>query len=140
MASIRLSHGVVIPEREIEFRTSRSSGPGGQHANTTDSRVELRWSVPASQALDERQRARLLDRLAARLTADGVLILRSSEHRSQHRNRDALVSRFAAVVGEALEPPTPRQATRPSRAAKQRRRRAKEHRAQLKRLRRPPEA
>lgn len=140
MASIRLPHSVVVPEREIEFRASRSSGPGGQHANTTDSQVELRWSVATSSALDERQRSRLLERLATRLTSDGVLILRTSEHRSQHRNRDALVARFTSIVGEALTPPTPRRPTRPSRGAKQRRRQAKAHRSEVKRLRRRPEA
>jgi ribosome-associated protein len=134
-----LARGVVVPAAELEWRTSRAGGPGGQGVNTTDSRVELRWDVQASQALTPPQRQRVLDRLASRLTADGVLRLTGSEHRSQHRNREAVLARFRAVVGEALEPPTPRRPTRPSRAAKQRRLEGKRRRGEVKRLRRPPE-
>jgi ribosome-associated protein len=136
---IVLPRGVVVPAAELEWRTSRSGGPGGQSVNTTDSRVELRWDVRASQALSPAQRERVLDRLASRLTADGVLRLTGSEHRSQHRNREAVTARFRAVVGEALVPPTPRRPTRPSRAAKQRRLEGKRRRGEVKRLRRPPE-
>lgn len=134
-----LPRGVVVPGTELEWRTSRAGGPGGQSVNTTDSRVELRWDVQASQALSPAQRQRVLDRLASRLTSDGVLRLTGSEHRSQHRNREAVLARFRAVVGEALEPPTPRRPTRPSRAAKQRRLESKRRRGEVKRLRRPPE-
>jgi ribosome-associated protein len=134
-----LPRGVVIPAAELEWRTSRSGGPGGQGVNTTDSRVEVRWDVGSSQALSPAQRDRVLDRLASRLTADGVLRLTGSEYRSQHRNRAAVLARFRAVVGEALEPPTPRRPTRPSRAAKQRRLESKRRRGEVKRLRRRPE-
>jgi ribosome-associated protein len=139
MPALELPYGVSIPEAELELRASRSSGPGGQSVNTSDTKVELRWSVPDSTALTETQRDRLLERLSSRLTADGVLILQGSEHRSQHRNREAVLARFHAIVGEALTPPKRRRPTRPSRAAKERRLQAKARRAEVKRLRRPPE-
>ena len=138
MDDIRLRHGVVVPARELTFTAARGGGPGGQSVNTTDSKVELRWDVRGSQALSPAQRERLLERLGPRLTGDGVLRLVGAEHRSQHRNREAVVARFAAIVGEALEPPRPRRRTRPSRRAKQRRLEAKRHRGEIKRLRKPP--
>ncbi len=136
---VRLPYGVSVPETELEVRTARSSGPGGQGVNTTESKVELRWDVARSAALDETQRARLLERLGSRLTDDGVLILTGQEHRSQHRNREAVLARFQALVGEALTPPRTRRRTRPTRAAKERRLRQKRRRSEVKRLRRPPE-
>ncbi len=135
---IRLPGGVVIDPAEFEVRTSRASGPGGQSVNTTSSKVELRWDVAASPALDDRQRQRLIERLGPRLTDDGVLILVGSEHRSQHRNREAVLARFSSVVGEALTPPRPRRRTKPSRSARRRRLEAKRHRGEVKRLRKPP--
>jgi ribosome-associated protein len=140
MPAIRLPFGVSVPETELEVRASRSGGPGGQSVNTTDSKVELRWDVAGSSALSEAQRARVMARLASRLTSDGVLILTGSEHKSQHRNRDAVLARFRSIVGEALEPPRKRRSTRPTRASRERRLQAKKHRADVKRLRRPPEA
>jgi ribosome-associated protein len=139
MADVQLRRGVSVPEAELELRTSRSGGPGGQGVNTTDSKVELRWDVRSSAALDEAQRSRVLARLRSRLTDAGVLILTGSEHRSQHRNREAVLARFRAIVGEALEPSTPRRATRPTRAARQRRLDAKRRRSEVKQLRRRPE-
>jgi ribosome-associated protein len=140
MADVQLRRGVSVPEAELEVRVSRSGGPGGQGVNTTDSKVELRWSVEATEALTDAQRARVRSRLANRITDDGVLILRSSEHRSQHRNREAVVARFRALVGEALEPPKTRKPTRRTRASKERRLRAKKHRGELKQLRKRPDA
>ena len=139
MEDVRLPYGVVVPAAELELRTSRAGGPGGQHVNTTESRVELTWSIAESRALSPVQRQRLLDRLASRASADGVLRLTASEHRSQHRNRAAVIARFQAIVGEALTPPRTRRPTRPSRAARQRRLDAKRHRGEIKRLRRPPD-
>lgn len=138
MSSLRLPHGVVIPDAELEVSTSRSSGPGGQSVNTSDSKVELRWCIAQSNALSETQRALLLDRLASRLTLDGVLILHGSEHKSQHRNREAVRMRLQAIVGEALEPPRPRRKTKPTRGSKERRLRTKKQRGEVKRLRRDP--
>lgn len=138
MSSLRLPHGVVIPDTELEVSASRSSGPGGQSVNTSDSKVELRWCIAQSNALSETQRALLLDRLASRLTLDGVLILHGSEHKSQHRNREAVRMRLQAIVSEALEPPRPRRKTKPTRGSKERRLRTKKQRGEVKRLRRDP--
>lgn len=138
MPALQLPYGVSVPEAELELRAARSSGPGGQSVNTTDSKVELRWNVTTSSALSEAQRARLKERLSSRLTQDGVLILTGSEHKSQHRNRDAVLARFRSVVGEALTPPRQRRRTRPTRASKERRLQGKKHRGEVKRLRKPP--
>ncbi|MEO6885275.1 MAG: alternative ribosome rescue aminoacyl-tRNA hydrolase ArfB [Jatrophihabitantaceae bacterium] len=134
-----LPYGLVIPDAELIERFSRSSGPGGQGVNTTDSRVELRWDIAVSASLTDVQRARLLERLASRIT-DGALVLVASEHRSQLQNRTAARARMTMLVRDALAPPPPtRRATRPSRAAKQRRLDAKKQRGQLKARRaRPP--
>ncbi len=134
-----LPDGLVIPTAELVERFSRSSGPGGQSVNTTDSRVELRWDAAASTALSDSQRARLLEALAHRLV-DGVLSIAASEHRSQLQNRTAARARLRMLVADALAPPAPaRRPTRPSRAARQRRVEAKRQRGELKaRRRRPP--
>lgn len=140
MAAIRISRSVSVPESELEFRAARASGPGGQGVNTTSSKVELRWDVDASQALAGWQRELIHERLGNRITDDGVLILQSSEHRSQHRNREAAVARFASLVGEAIVPPKRRKKTRPSRGAKRRRLDDKKARGRLKKLRKPPDS
>jgi ribosome-associated protein len=140
MAGIRITRNVSIPDAEIEMRASRSGGPGGQSVNTSDSKVELRWDLAGSAALTEAQRDRLLQRLGSRLTNDGVLILQGAEHKSQHRNREAVIARLKAIVGEAIEPPRPRRRTRPSRASKERRLKKKKERGEIKRLRKPPPA
>jgi ribosome-associated protein len=127
-----LPAGLVIPDAELVERFSRSSGPGGQSVNTTDSRVELRWDVAASTALSDEQRSRLLERLHGRLV-DGVISIAASEHRSQLQNRTAARARLTMLLTDALAPPPPaRRATRPSRAAKQRRLDAKRRRGELK--------
>jgi len=139
MDDVRVSDALLIPGEELELRASRAGGPGGQHVNTTSSRVELRWDVSASSALTDAQRARLLDRLAHRLTNDGVLVLHASEHRSQHRNREAALGRLATIVAEALEVPRERRPTRPTRSARRRRLETKRMRSTTKELRRRPE-
>lgn len=136
---LHVDPSLTIPGDELIIRASRSGGPGGQHVNTTSSRIELRWDVRASRATDASQRSRLLERLSSRLTADGVLVLHASEHRSQHRNRDAAVERLRRLVAEALVEPEERRATRPSRAARRRRLDAKRVRGRTKELRRRPE-
>ena len=135
MEDLPVGRGVVIPGRELTVRASRASGPGGQGVNTTDSRVELRWDVRGSAALDEVQRERVLGRLAARLTTDGVLVLHADEHRSQHRNRDAARARLRDLVADALVPPRPRRPTRRTRASVERRLDAKRRRGERKRQR-----
>lgn len=130
---------MLIPEGELGWRFSRSSGPGGQGVNTTDSRVELIFDVAASTALTDQQRARVLQRLANRLV-DGVLTVVASEYRSQLRNRDAARARLDAMLRAALAPDPPtRRPTRPSRAARERRLADKRRRMLIKRLRRATE-
>lgn len=135
---LRVAAGLVIPESELSWRFSRSSGPGGQGVNTADSRAELVWDAAASAVLSQVQRDLLLERLHGRLV-DGVLTIAASEHRAQLRNRDAARTRLAAVVAEALRPPAPsRRPTKPSRGSKERRLKAKQRRTDVKQLRRPP--
>ena len=130
--------GLIIPDAELIERFSRSSGPGGQSVNTTDSRVELSWDVAASTALSDQQRARVLERLAGRLV-DGILTIAASEQRSQFQNRAAARRRLQSLLADALAPPSPaRRATKPSRAAKARRVEAKRRRGDLKAARRRP--
>jgi len=128
--------GLEIPDDELVERFSRSSGPGGQGVNTTDSRVALSWSIAESGALSEEQRSLLLDRFANRLV-DGVLTIVASEQRSQLLNRQAARGRLANLLRDAFIPAVERRATRPSRAARQRRLDAKKQRSQLKAARRP---
>jgi ribosome-associated protein len=137
---LRVNDEVVIPEGELRWRFSRSSGPGGQSVNTADSRVELRFDVAVSTALDETQRARVMERLAGRLT-DGVFSVTSSEHRSQLQNRQAALERLGETLAKALAPPPPpRRPTRIKKAAIERRLTDKRRRAETKRLRRPDDA
>ncbi len=128
---------VVIPAAELTWRFSRSSGPGGQSVNTSDSRAELSWDLARTAALSPVQRDRALDRLSGRL-AGGVLTVAASEHRSQLRNRTAAEARLVALVAQAIAPP-PRQRrpTRPSRGSTERRIAEKKRRGEIKRLRRP---
>ena len=102
MSGIRINRTVSVDAAELDFSFARSGGPGGQHANTSSTKVELRWDVESSPSLTDAQRERVLHRLANRINADGVLVLHSSEYRSQTRNREAVVARFAAMVGDAL--------------------------------------
>ncbi len=133
---LRVSRSVVVPERELKWRFSRSSGPGGQSVNTADSRVELSLDLTKTTALGPVQRARALDRLSRRLV-DGVLTVTASEHRSQLRNREAALERLAHILAGALAAPPPkRRPTRATRGAVERRLAEKRRRAQTKRLRR----
>jgi ribosome-associated protein len=133
-----LPAGLWIPDDELVERFSRSSGPGGQSVNTTDSRVALSWDVANSPTLSPDQQMQLLDRLAGRLV-DGVLTIVAAEHRSQRQNRTAARIRLQHLVQDALEPPAPpRRATKPSRAARARRVDAKRRHGNLKALRRRP--
>jgi ribosome-associated protein len=137
-AALRVTRSVVIPERELGWRFSRSSGPGGQSVNTADSRVELSLDVARSTALGPVQRARVLERLSRRLV-DGVLTVKASEHRSQLRNREAALERMAKTLAEALAPPPPRRRpTRPTRGAVERRLADKKRRARTKLRRSEP--
>ena len=125
-----------LPRAELEYRASRSGGPGGQHVNTSSTRVEVWWNVAASPALSDEQRARLLAALATRLDGEGRLRLVSSGSRSQLRNREDVTERLRDVVARALVVPKRRKRTKPSRAAKAARLEAKRRRSALKRERR----
>ncbi|MFC5266802.1 alternative ribosome rescue aminoacyl-tRNA hydrolase ArfB [Kribbella qitaiheensis] len=130
--------GVVIPEAELGWRFSRSSGPGGQSVNTTDSRVELSFDVAGTTAFNEVLRERALERLSSRLV-DGVLTVTASEQRSQWRNREAARTRLASILRDAIAaPPRKRRPTRPSKNAVRRRLDEKKRRGETKRLRGRP--
>ena len=133
---LRVNNWLVIPAGELSERFSRSSGPGGQSVNTTDSRVELSFDVARSPSLPSREKNRALARLAARLT-DGVVTVAAETERSQLLNREAARARLAALIREAIAPPPPpRVPTKPTRGARERRLADKRRRAQLKRNRR----
>ena len=137
---VTLRGSLVVPEEELVWRFSRSSGPGGQSVNTADSRVELVWDVAATDALTDEQRARVVERLGGRLSR-GVLVVAASEHRSQLRNRQAALARFVTMVDDALAPPDPpRRPARPSRASRARRTESERRRRAVKEMRRRPPA
>jgi ribosome-associated protein len=124
---------VSLPEAELMWRFSRSSGPGGQHVNTSDSQVELRFDLAASDALPEVWKDRALQRLESRLVG-GVITVRASEHRSQWRNRETALVRLASLLAEATAPPPkPRRKTRIPRGINERRLREKKQRGDTKR-------
>ncbi|HZC99013.1 MAG TPA: alternative ribosome rescue aminoacyl-tRNA hydrolase ArfB [Actinomycetes bacterium] len=136
---VRITPELEIPLEELEFRTSRASGPGGQGVNTTDSRVELRFDLAGSPSLPPEARERALRRLAARLDSAGHLRVVAQTQRSQLANRRDAIERFAALLATAVAAPRERRPTRPSAAAAARRRELKRQRAITKRLRqRPP--
>lgn len=124
---------VSLPEAELRWRFTRSSGPGGQHVNTSDSAAELRFDLAATESLPEVWKDRALERLAARLV-DGVLVVRASEHRSQWRNRETAAVRMAALLAEATAPPPrPRRKKKIPRGINERRLRQKKQRGDIKR-------
>lgn len=135
---LEVTPALTIPASELGWRFSRSSGPGGQHVNTSDSRTELSWDVARSAALSDSQRQMLLTRLGSRL-GSGVITVTASERRSQLRNREIALAKLAAKVAEALAPePAARRATRPTRGSVRRRLAAKERRSATKRQRQRP--
>lgn len=129
--------GPRIPLAELTYRATRSGGPGGQHVNTSSTRVELTWSVADSPSLTEAQRTRILKKLTGRISGEGELRLASDSHRSQSRNKDDVTERFAKILAQALRVPKPRKKTRPSRAAKKKRLDEKRRRSETKRRRGP---
>ncbi len=132
---VRVNARLEIPWSELSFAASRASGPGGQHVNTTDSRIELRWRPAGSAALSGEQRERLLARLGGRLNRRGELVLACAQERSQHRNREIVLERFAALLRQALAVRRPRRPTAPSASSRERRLDAKRRRAAVKRRR-----
>ncbi len=120
-----------LPESEMTWRFSRSSGAGGQHVNTTDTRVELTWSLSATSVLTAEQKSLAGRRLRSRLVGGAITVV-SSRYRSQHRNREAARVRLEELVSQAVIPPKPRRATRPTRGSVQRRLDAKKRRGDVK--------
>ena len=116
---LAVNASLSIPRSELDVRVSRASGAGGQHVNKTSSRVEIFWNIPASRALSDEQRARLLEKLSSRLTTEGSIRVVASDMRSQSRNRDLAEERLAELVRRSLMVPRKRKATRPTRAAKE---------------------
>jgi ribosome-associated protein len=141
MRDLPVARGVSIPERELRFRFSRSSGPGGQNVNRRDTRVELIFDVARSRSLDARSRAKLMTKLGHRIDAEGCLHVVASSERTQAQNRARAVERLRRLLADALtREPKPRVATRPSKSAEERRIAAKKRRARLKRARARPGA
>jgi ribosome-associated protein len=132
---LEIRDGLVIPEAEIAWATSPSSGPGGQNVNKVETRVTLLFDLEASPSLTEEHKARIRGRLAGRINKAGVLRVTSQKHRTQAANRQAARERFAELLAEALAPRRPRKRTRVPKAAKKRRLRAKRRRGEIKRQR-----
>jgi ribosome-associated protein len=137
--SIPIRPGVTIPQSELSFRASRSGGPGGQHVNTSSTRVELWWDAARSPSLSGAQRALVLERLGTRLTDDGWLRLVAGTTRSQTQNKEETISRFREMLAKALTPVKRRKPTRPSKASKERRLSEKKKHSERKARRRGPE-
>lgn len=136
-ALLRVNDALAIPLAEIRYRASRSGGPGGQHVNTSSTKIELEFDVASSPSLSDVQRARIQDRLANRIDADGVLRLSSSGSRSQHQNREDATERLAALLADALKERKRRRRTKVPKRAKEARLKEKKKRAETKKARGP---
>jgi ribosome-associated protein len=137
-AGVELGSGRKVPRSELRFRTARSGGPGGQHANKVETQVELRWDLEASVAFTAAEKARLREALGSRLANGHVLRLRARAARSQWANRQAVLERFQALLTEGLRPRRRRRPTAPTRASREARLSAKRRQAQRKSERRRP--
>jgi len=134
--ALRVNDRLAIPRAELGVRATRASGAGGQHVNKTSTRVEVTWNVTSSQVLSDEDRARLVTRLASRLSDDGEIRVVASDTRSQLQNRELAETRLADTIRRALVIPRTRRKTRPSRAAKQARLDDKRKLSEKKRVRR----
>ena len=137
-AVLRVNDAVAIPRAELDVRASRSGGPGGQHVNTSSTRIEVTWNVRTSRALDDAQRTRVTAALASRLDSAGNVRVVASDTRSQLQNRVLAEGRLAALVRAALVVPRARKRTRPHRGAVEQRLEEKKRRSRVKRERREP--
>ena len=135
---IRVARDLLLDDNELEFRATTAQGPGGQHVNRSQTRIDVLWNVDTSPSVDEAQRRRIHAALGTRINRDGVLRVSSQKHRSQARNRDAAVERMVELVAEALHQDPARVATKPSRAARAKRVDEKKQRAGVKKMRRKP--
>ncbi len=134
---LRVNPALAIPLSELEYRATRSGGPGGQHVNTSSTRIELYWDVAASPSLNDEQRALILAKLAGRIDAAGTLRVVASTQRSQLQNREEATERLRSLLAGALRVPKRRKKTKPTRAAREARLQAKKRRSQTKSARRP---
>ena len=135
--SLQLSETLAIPRTELVYRASRAGGAGGQHVNTSSTRIELLWNVVTTPLLDDTQRARVRAKLASRLDGEGWIRIVSSARRSQGQNREAAEERLVALIRGALVVPKRRRPTKPSRGQKEARLSEKKKRGDTKRQRRP---
>ncbi len=133
---LKIKPGVTIPGHELETSSSRSSGPGGQHVNKTNSRVTLRWNILESSALNGHQRRRIMEKLGQRVSRSGLLQVDAETSRSQLKNRELAREKLARLVRDALYRPPNRRATKPTRASRERRLKSKKQRSDLKASRR----
>jgi ribosome-associated protein len=138
MDDLDIGSGVVIPDRELVWSFSTSGGPGGQHANRSATRAEVRFDLGASPSVPTELKERMLSRLGGRASR-GVVVVTADESRSQWRNRQSARRRLSELLSDATKLPKTRRATRPSVSAKKRRIESKRHRSGIKQMRRPPE-
>lgn len=132
---LHVKNGISIPEHELEITTSRAGGAGGQHVNKTDSRITVRWNIKNTSALSDEQKARVLQNLAHKLTAEGDLIVHNSESRSQHQNKENAFRQLAKEIAKALYVPKKRIATKVSKSTKERRLVGKKRHGEIKKMR-----
>lgn len=130
-----IKNGIVIPGYELDFAASRSSGPGGQHVNKTSSRITLRWNIVSTTCLTEEQKQHVLEKLYAKITQEGDIIINVSESRSQHKNKEIARARLAKEIAYALYVPKKRMKTRISKTVKEKRLQTKAKRSEIKKLR-----
>lgn len=136
---LQISDDLAIDEDELRFEFARSSGPGGQNVNKVETKVRLLFDVAGSRSLAPKQRALIEERLATRITRDGILHVTSQRHRSREANRRAATDRFIELVADALEEDTPRVRTKVPKGAKRKRLEFKRRRSRKKALRTPPD-
>ncbi len=134
-ANLQITDAVSVPRSELQYRATRSGGPGGQHVSTSSTRVELTWDIGKTQSLTDEQRARVMLKLANRIDADGHLHLDASASRSQAQNKELATQRMVELVAKALHIPKPRKKTKTPRAVKEARLQEKKRRSNVKKTR-----